>query len=162
MSKWLVGLLLLAFPCLVGAAQVSAQWDYPAGTSITGFKLYCSTTSGTWPGTPTATTPAATKTANITFTGRTYCVVRAYDAVGESGDSNILALLEAPGNLRTASQSVQFDPATEKVAMTARIISLTTGQVLSEVTSEAGADGVYVLDLGRLMLASQRLASRVQ
>lgn len=91
-------LALLAFPA--GAAQESFAWDYGTGT-ITGFKFYCSATAGSYPATPLATTTAAVKQVTVTLpAGRQYCVVRAYDAAGESGNSNEVSVLERPSNLR--------------------------------------------------------------
>lgn len=143
MKKWLIQFLLGSVLGVVGiaggwAAQANLQWDYGQTTGFSGFKGYCSATSGTWPATASFTTGPTVKTAQVTYTGRVYCVVRAFDATGESADSNVLTFIERPTNLREASQSVSFDPSRERVAMRARIVDKETGEVLSEVTAQAG------------------------
>lgn len=135
-------ILVLPFSSPVRAETVTLTWDYGTTTGITGFKLYCTPTNGTWPGTPTATIPVASpKQANFTFTGRQWCTVRAYDATGESSNSNVLALLEGPTGLRVASLSVQFNPTREKVTIKAVITDVLTGEVLSEVSSDISPGG---------------------
>lgn len=78
------------------SAQQSLAWDYGA-TPVTGFKLYCGTVSRTYAASPVATVNASVKTAAVTFPqGRQYCAVRAYDAAGESPDSNEVTFIDAP------------------------------------------------------------------
>jgi hypothetical protein len=130
MAKWAlilvsgtVALVIIAglMASLANAGQEGLAWDYPAGTNITGFKGYCGAAKGVYGATPVWTVPAANKTVTITLPGgRQYCVVRAYDAEGESGNSNELALLERPGNLRTTIVVVRWDEENRRVTMTWR------------------------------------------
>ena len=95
----LVGLGILYAP-RANAGSETLIWEYPTGTTITGFKGYCGTSAGQYSATPTWTVAASSKTATVTFpAARQYCVVRAYDATGESGNSNEVTFLERPTNL---------------------------------------------------------------
>jgi len=95
----LVGLGVLYAP-RANAGSETLQWEYPVGTSVTGFKGYCGTATGQYAATPAWTVAASSKTATVTFpAARQYCVVRAYDSAGESGNSNEVTFLERPTNL---------------------------------------------------------------
>jgi hypothetical protein len=103
------------------AGQEGFAWDYPVGTNVTGFRGYCGAASGTYATAPAWTVPAANKTATVTLpAGRQYCVVRAYDALGESGNSNEVTLIERPGNLRVTVVTVRWDEENRRVTMTWR------------------------------------------
>lgn len=113
--------LLALFASSALADQYALQWDY--GTNpISGFKLYCGTATGVYPATPAATLPATTKTATVTVPAgtRQFCVVRAYDAVAESPNSNEVNLYgrpDAPTNLRV-TLTLTWNPITGEVLAT--------------------------------------------
>ena len=109
-------LALLALPASAAAAQETFAWDYGAG-AITGFKFYCGTAPGAYGTTPLATTTATVKQVTVTLpAGRQFCVVRAYDATGESGNSNEVSVLERPSNLRVVV-SLVWDDARQMYAL---------------------------------------------
>jgi hypothetical protein len=98
MKKILLALILL-FPLSVRADNFNLTWDaVTLGTDgqpvvgLLGYKVYVSSTSGSY---TTVKATSATNTATITQigTGKYYAVVRAYNAVGESANSNEISFV---------------------------------------------------------------------
>lgn len=92
--------LIVAIAC---CAAVSAQaeiynlaWDYPASPVPvpSGFKTYCGDATGVYTTTPLGTAGSTARTMQVTTpTGSTkFCVLRAFDAYGESPNSNEITL----------------------------------------------------------------------
>lgn len=94
MKKLLLALLLL-IPLSVNADTLNVTWDVvTTGTDglpvvgLQGYKVYVSTTAGTYGTTPKATTTSNATTITQVGAGKYYAVVRAYNAIGESANSN--------------------------------------------------------------------------
>lgn len=117
-----VAFVVLAFlATLAHAGQESLAWDYPAGANVSGFKGYCGTASKQYAAAPAWTVAATARTVTATLpAGRVYCIVRAYDALGESGDSNEITLIERPTNLRVTIVTVKWDEENRRVSFTWR------------------------------------------
>lgn len=87
------------------AGQQGFAFDYPAGATVTGFKLYCGTATKTYNAAPAATVAGNVRAITATFpAGRQFCSLAAYDAAGDSPFSNEVTFIEAPGNLRLVVQ----------------------------------------------------------
>ena len=93
--KKLIFALCLIIPSFVRADNFSVIWD-PVTLGVDGnpvvgllgYKLYVSNTAGTYGATPEATVTGNTTTITKTTLGTYYAVVRAYNAIGESANSN--------------------------------------------------------------------------
>lgn len=120
---WLAFGLLAVGTQLTHAGQESLAWDYTAGATVTGFKGYCGTVSGQYAAQPAWTVGAQVRTVTATFpAGRQYCVVRAYDAAGESGNSNEVTFIERPGNLRLTVTMTWNEQLQRYVLTTSRLV----------------------------------------
>lgn len=96
--------LLVAVACL---AALSAQaevynlaWDYPASPVPVpdGFKTYCGDATGNYTTTPLGTATSTARVMQVTTPvgSRKFCVLRAFDAYGESANSNEIVLQVPP------------------------------------------------------------------
>lgn len=100
MKKLLLAALLV-FPFAAFAGQTTLAWDYPTDANHTGFRVFCGRTAATISATPVADVGATLRTASVSLpNGRNYCVARAYDAVGESANSNAVTFIDRPTNMR--------------------------------------------------------------
>lgn len=112
--KKLIFVLCLLIPSLVRADNFSVIWDPVTlgvdGSPVVGllgYKLYVSNTAGTYGATPEATVTANTTTISRSAVGTYYAVVRAYNAAGESANSNEISFQvrvkvpNAPANFKT-------------------------------------------------------------
>lgn len=96
----------------VEGQDLAFNWTAPkdVGSGVTGYKLYRSTTSGSYPSSPILTTTAITASySNSSAIGKYYFQVRAYNDGGQSASSNeVNATIErAPGAPVALSASVE-------------------------------------------------------
>jgi hypothetical protein len=98
--KRLLVLCLLLLPSLATAEVYNLAWDYPASPSPIpdGFKTYCGDTSGNYSTTPLGAVGSTARAMQVTTpAGSTkWCVLRAFDAYGESANSNEIKLAVPP------------------------------------------------------------------
>lgn len=94
MKKIILALLLL-IPYAVKADTLNVSWDAVTTgidglpvVGLQGYKVYVSTTSGVYGTTPKVTSTTTSATINQTGAGKYYAVVRAYNLIGESANSN--------------------------------------------------------------------------
>lgn len=112
MKKLIFTLLLALFTLPASAEQKNFEWDpvtqdIEGNTiAVTGYRLYLSNTTGAYPNPAAITVATPTASVNVTAPGTYYAVVRAYNAVGESANSNEVSFVIAPkpprspGNLK--------------------------------------------------------------
>jgi len=101
--KRLILALCLLIPALSRADSFTVIWDQVtldvAGQPVEGllgYKLYVSTTTGTYGAIAEATVTANTTTLTKDIVGTYYAVVRAYNATGESANSNEITFQVKP------------------------------------------------------------------
>lgn len=102
MKKLILALCLL-IPSFVRADSHTVIWDpvtlgadgQPV-VGLLGYKLYMSLIAGTYGATPRATVVENTTSITETLPGRYYLVVRAYNASGESANSNEVSFQVLP------------------------------------------------------------------
>ncbi len=112
MIKLIFTLILCLFAIPASAEQKSFEWDpvtqdIEGNTiSVSGYRLYLSNATGAYPNPAAATVATPSATVNVTAPGTYFAVVRAYNAVGESANSNEVSFViapkppRAPGNLK--------------------------------------------------------------
>jgi hypothetical protein len=110
-------IILAALLCAAGIASAEVynlQWDYPANPQPvpSGFKSYCGDVTGTYASSPAGTAGATVRTMQLTTpAGSTkFCIVKAFDAYGESTPTNEVKLAvppkpPAPTNLRATMEA---------------------------------------------------------
>ena len=95
-----IALLLVALPAF--AEQKSFEWDAVTKDiegntiTVTGYRLYISNATGAYPNPAAATVATPSATVNVTAIGTYFAIVRAYNAVGESANSNEVSFIIAP------------------------------------------------------------------
>jgi hypothetical protein len=136
---WTAGLTVPGAPtsptALQGKKSIAVTWTDPTnngGSTITGYDVYCSTTSPpSTSGTPSATASGATAT-SATVTGLTkgatyYCVVTAVNAQGQSAASPVA--VKPPDTTKTTVTCKPKKLATAKTATcTAKVADVTTAK----------------------------------
>jgi len=112
MKKLIFTLILALFTLPAFAEQKGFEWDPVTldieGNTIvvTGYRLYLSNTTGAYPNPAAVTVATPSATVNVIAPGTYFAVVRAYNAVGESANSNEVSFViahkppRAPANLK--------------------------------------------------------------
>lgn len=102
MKKLFIILITVLFAISAFAETKTFEWE-PVTTDIegntitvTGYKLYLSNTSGTYPNPAAVTVATPSASVNVIPPGTYYAVVRAYNNVGESANSNEVSFIIAP------------------------------------------------------------------
>jgi len=107
MKKLIFALILTLVASPVFAEQKTFAWDAVTtdieGNTIvvTGYRLYIGTATGVYPSPPAATVTTTTGAVNVTVPGTYFAIVRAYNNVGESANSNEVSFVIAPKPPRT-------------------------------------------------------------
>jgi hypothetical protein len=133
----LLGLLLL--PVVASAATVSLAWDASVTPSVTGYKIYVSTTAGSYTASGIDVGKVLTYTVPVLAEGtKYYFVATAYNPGGESGYSNEVST--------TTPWSIPLPPNMKPVVTTASALDVALQKLASfiDLNRTAGFPNTFV------------------